>query len=219
MMEKEHIAERKIIHINLGYNFNLYASPNELRTKNIREQFKAEVLLLSASRLTTYKHPEAGIHLVKKLLDLGMDVKLAILGRGEMQGQLEALILELQLQNKVFMPGHVENVLEFMAAADFFIHPSLLDSSCVAVKEAGLVKRPVIVCKGVGDFEDYIVNEKNGFLIDPYKFIESGSEIVHRHFRNRDLLTKMGENLRTSVLERFSIEKVMGQYNSLNNTH
>lgn len=217
MMEREHIPERKIIHINLAYDFDLYSKPDDRRTKDIRDQYKAEILLLSACRLTAYKRPDLGILSVKKLFDQGLDVKLVLLGKGEMYDPLQALILDLGLQNKVFMPGYVDNALEFMAAADFFLHPSLLDSSCVAIKEAGLVRLPVIVCSGVGDFEEYLIHGKNGFSVDPDKFIEASSEIVKQRFRNKDFLENIGENLRKSVYEHFSIENVIGQYDSLNN--
>ncbi len=216
MIEQENIPAKKIIHINLAYNFNLYSKPDEQKVVEIRNQFKAEVLLLAACRLTAYKRPEIAVHVIKELVDKGLDVKLILLGRGEMLNQLQVLITRLGLQDKIFMPGYVDNVLEFMAASDFFVHPSLLDSSCVAIKEAGLVKLPVIVCKGIGDFEDYLIHRQNGFLVDRDKFVEECSVIVKKNFRNKDFLGEIGGNLRNSVLELFSIEKVIHRYRSLN---
>lgn len=216
MVEEENIPERKIRHINLAYDFKLYDTPDELKTAAIRNQFKAEILLVAACRLTAFKRPDLIIETVKKLDDSGLDVKLILLGTGEMHNQLRALIEKLGLEQKIFMPGYVSNVLEFMMAADFFLHPSLLDSSCVAIKEAGLVKRPVIVCNGVGDFDDYLVHGQNGFSINPEKYVEESVAVIMEHYQNKDLLKKIGENLRMSVLELFSIEHVVHQYDSLN---
>ncbi len=217
MIEKEHIPGRKIMHINLAYNFDLYPKPEEQKVRSIRKEFQADIVLLVACRLTEYKRPDAAIQLVQKLMDLGLDVKLMVLGKGEMFDELQTLIVDMGLQKKVFMPGYVDNVLEFMMAADFFVHPSLLDSSCVAVKEAGLARLPVIVCEGIGDFNDYIVHAKNGFLVAPDKFVQDSTEIISQHFSNKELLNHMGENLRKSVLELFSIENVIEQYDALNN--
>lgn len=216
MIEKENIPASKIIHINLAYNFKLYNNPDEQIVLDIRNQYKSQVLLVAASRLTVYKRPEIAIQIVKKLSDQGLDVKLVLLGQGEMHGQLQTLIAHLQLQNKVFMPGYVDNVLEFIAAADFFLHPSLLDSSCVAIKEAGLVKSPVIVCKGIGDFDDYLINNQNGFLAEPEKFVEEASSIITQNYQNKVFLRKIGENLEKTVLELFGIETVIHKYSSLN---
>jgi glycosyltransferase involved in cell wall biosynthesis len=217
MIDHENIPVKKITHINLAYDFSLYTPPNEQKVREIRNQFKAVVLLLSVCRLTAFKRPNVAIHTVKELTDQGLDVKLILLGNGEMQDELERLIAELGLQNKVFMPGYVSNVVEYMAAADFFVHPSLLDSSCVTVKEAGLVKLPVIVCRGIGDFDDYLIHEKNGFLVEKDKFVEDSAEIIKLNFQNDELLRNIGENLRKSVLELFSIEHVIERYNALNN--
>ncbi|HEV8512373.1 MAG TPA: glycosyltransferase family 4 protein [Cyclobacteriaceae bacterium] len=216
MIEKENIPSYKIIHIDLGYDFSLYSRPDKAQVTNIQNLFKADIFLLAACRLTAFKRPDLILKTARRLRTLGLDVKVVLLGKGEMQEQLEFLIDELELQQTVFMPGYVDNVLEFMAAADFFLHPSLLDSSCVAIKEAGLVSLPVIACNGVGDFEDYLVPGKNGFLVEPDKFVEEASNIIVQNYRDKNLLNNIGENLRKSVLERFSIEKVIQQYNSLN---
>ncbi len=218
MIEKEHIPDRKIIHINLAYNFDLYDKPDEQKVREIKNEYKADILLLAACRLTVHKRPEATIELVQKLTNHGLNVKLILLGKGELFDKLQTLILAAGLQQKVFMPGYVDNVLEFMSAADFFVHPSLLDSSCVAIKEAGLVRLPVIACQGIGDFNDYIVHGRNGFLVNPDRFTEDSVEIIIQNFSNKNLLENMGMNLRNSVYERFSIENVIGQYHSLNQT-
>ncbi|MEK6782642.1 MAG: glycosyltransferase [Bacteroidota bacterium] len=216
MVEKENIPSRKILHINLAYDFKLYDTPEESKAENIRNQFKADILLVSACRLTTYKRPELIIETVKYISDSGLDVKLILLGKGEMHDHLQTLIVNLGLESKIFMPGYVENVLEFMMAADFILHPSLLDSSCVAIKEAGLVKRPVIVCSGVGDFDDYIVHGQNGFSVDPEKYVEQSLAIITDYYDHKDKLKRIGENLQKSVLELFSIENVVHHYDSLN---
>ncbi len=216
MIEKEKIPERKIIHINLAYNFELYSIPSEKKIIELRNQFNSQVLLLAACRLTSFKRPELTIRVVKELSDQGLDVKLIILGKGEMYDSLQGLVLSLSLQDKVFMPGYVDNILEYMAAADFFIHPSLLDSSCVAVKEAGLVKLPVIVCHGVGDFDEYLIHGKNGFSVSKEKFVHEAASIIAQNYQNKDLLKTIGARLRQSVLELFTIENVLHQYRTLN---
>ena len=216
MIEKEHIPASKIIHINLAYNFKLYNKPEEQKVIAIRNQYKSKVLLVAACRLTAYKRPEVAIQIVKELSNQGLDVKLVLLGKGEMHDYLQTLVTDLKLENKVFMPGYVDNVLEFMAAADFFLHPSLLDSSCVAIKEAGLVKRPVIVCKGIGDFDDYLIDKQNGFLVEPDKFVEESSSIITQNYQNKVFLERIGVDLKKTVLELFSIENVIRRYSSLN---
>jgi glycosyltransferase involved in cell wall biosynthesis len=114
------------------------------------------------------------------------------------------------------MPGFVSNILDYMTAGDFFLHPSLLDSSCVAVKEAGLVRKPVIVCKNIGDFEDYIVFGKNGFTVSQETFSVEAAAIIIKHRNNTAYLKEVGMNLRNDVVRLFSIENVLPYYAPLN---
>ena len=216
MVEREGVPERKIIHVNLAYDFGLYKEPNPQNVNSIRSQYNSNLLLLTACRLTAFKRPELAVHLVRKLTDLGLDVKLIMLGKGEMLESLELLIKKLNLEERIFVKGYVDNVLEFMEAADLFLHPSVLDSSCVAIKEAGLAKLPPIMCHGIGDFEDYIRNKENGFLVDQDKFVEHSLEIIVQYSQNSEFLKKIGLNLRRSILELFSVEKVISRYDSLN---
>ena len=216
MIENEGIAETKIKHINLAYDFELYPKPELSNVIAIRKQFSCDVLLISACRLTTFKRPEISIQTLKVLIDKGVDAKLVLLGKGELHETLQKLICDLHLNDRVSMPGFVSNVLEYIAAGDFFLHPSLLDSSCVAVKEAGLVSKPVIVCKGIGDFEDYIINGKNGFAVNQESFSEEATDIIVKHQKEAEYLKVVGMNLKRDVLGLFSIENILPYYTSLN---
>jgi glycosyltransferase involved in cell wall biosynthesis len=218
MITREGIPERKIQHINLAYDFSLYGQANQQQARNIRNQYPCHILLLAACRFTEFKRPDIAIRTLHTLTRQGLDAKLILLGQGEMKEQLLALAAELDVTQQVFMPGYVSNVLDYMAAADFFLHPSLLDSSCVAVKEAGLVRLPVIVCQGVGDFDDYVVNGHNGFTVHKDHFVEEAAGLIAEHHRNANLLLQLGENLRKSVLDLFSVDNVIRQYDALNNT-
>jgi glycosyltransferase involved in cell wall biosynthesis len=218
MIEYEGVAPQKIRHINLAYDFGLYGTPDVLKVKTIRSENPSRVLLLSACRFTEYKRPELAIHTLDRLRRDGLDARLIMLGKGELHDQLQQLVQRLGLQDHVAMPGYVSNVLDYMAAADFFLHPSILDSSCVAVKEAGLARRPVIVCREVGDFDDYLKHGQNGFSVDKNDFSEAAAVIILKNFQDRNYLDQLGENLRKTVLDLFGVENILGQYAPLNKT-
>jgi glycosyltransferase involved in cell wall biosynthesis len=218
MVAREGIPGRKIKHINLAYDFGLYGQADRLEVQKIRDRYPAEILLLAACRFTAFKRPDLAIRTVRALTDRGLNVTLILLGQGEMKNDLQALATELCVEGRVAMPGYVSNVLDYMAAADFFLHPSLLDSSCVAVKEAGLVRLPVVVCQGVGDFDDYLVHERNGFSVHKDHFVDEAAALIVKNYHDKNRLALLGENLRKSVLDLFSVENVIRQYDALNNT-
>jgi glycosyltransferase involved in cell wall biosynthesis len=216
MVESERIPASKIKHINLAYDFSLYKECDQLSVNSIRQNFKADLVLLSVCRMTLFKRPHYAIETLKFLIDQNVDAKLILLGKGEMESELHELIKKLDLVDRVFMLGYVDNVLEYMAAADFFLHPSLLESSCVAIKEAGLVKLPVIVCGGVGDFDEYLINKKNGLIVNREHFAREASELIISYFKNKEFLKEIGANLNTTVYNRFDLKNIIGQYNQLN---
>ena len=216
MVEMEGISPDKIRHINLAYDFSLYRKCDPLIVNEIRQKFQADLLLLSVCRMTLFKRPHLAIETLKILADQNIDAKLILLGRGELESELNQVIKELDLGNKVFMLGHVDNVLEYMAAANFLLHPSLLESSCVAIKEAGLVKLPVVVCEGVGDFDDYLINKTNGFVVNREHFVKDASELLIDYFKNKELLQEIGANLNTTINNLFDLKNVIGEYAPLN---
>lgn len=212
MVNEENVPDDRITHINLAYNFDLYELPTDENVERLRADIDADFVLLSVCRLTRYKRPELSVEVLKRLRANGLSVKLVILGRGEWQGELEEKIKEENLEQYCFLRGYVNNVLEYMAAADILIHPSLLESSCITVKEAGLVKLPVIVCRNIGDFNEVIEHGVNGFIVDPDNFVPETSDLILKYANKRDELIFTANKLRETVYELFDIARVGSAY-------
>jgi glycosyltransferase involved in cell wall biosynthesis len=215
MLDVENIAQKKLLHINLGYDFSLYAKPDPLKAATIRGKSQGRLNLITACRLTRFKRPGFSLQVLKKLRNKGVDASLILLGEGELRAELEQFVSQNGLNEWVTMPGHVNNMMDYLSAADWVVHPSVLESSCVLIKEAGLVERPVIVCKGIGDFDDYIQNEENGFLVSPDTFVDEGVELILNNRMDHDKLNLIGSNLKQTICSRFDIENVFPQYLSL----
>lgn len=216
MIEKELIPAHKIIHINLAYDFSLYVPPDKKTVSVIRDQYSCDILLVYIGRLNSFKRPIEAIQTLECLLKAGRHAKLLLLGSGDLHETLSEIVEQKNLSGRVFFLGYVSNPLDYLSAADFLVHPSILESSCVAVKEAGLTETPVIVCKGIGDFDSYIQNQLNGFLIDRDQFARQAAELIDQIFGNREFLKTIGTNLKDSVLKKFSIEHILPEYSKLN---
>jgi glycosyltransferase involved in cell wall biosynthesis len=217
MIDVEGISENKIIKINLGYDFSLYDNPNAFNVTKIREEASGSLLLLTVGRLNKYKRVDLSILVLSKLLERGIDAKLFVLGTGAEAINLQAIARSLQMEDKVKMIGHVTNVIDYLQASDFILHPSILESSCVVVKEAGLVKKPVIVCRGVGDFDDYLIHGVNGFCVksDSKSFVDEAVEVVIQNHENLSKRISVGEELYASVVSLFHINTTIDQHNKL----
>jgi glycosyltransferase involved in cell wall biosynthesis len=215
MIQREGVSADKIIKINLAYDFSLYAQPVPAHVEAIRREVSADIVLITVGSFLPLKRPGQSVEVLKALVDGGHDAALILLGKGELDTELKAMSCELGLENRVFFPGYVHNVLDYIAASTFLLHPSVSESSCVAVKEAGIVSRPVIVCRNIGDFDDYIVDGENGFSVHQDRFVQEAVKLIESTHRENHL-SQLGENLKKSVLNLFGVENVVHQYDPLN---
>lgn len=213
MTEVEKIDAGKIHHINLGYNFTLYPEISEASVAKLRKEYGAGVLLLTVGRLDKFKRPEVSLECLKILRErFDIDAKLIFLGHGDRLEELKTLTKNCLLADYVFFPGFIPDVLTYMAAADFLIHPSISESSSVAIKEAALVNLPVLVCRDVGDFNEFIVHKVNGFIFDSNTMAEESAALIAEYLEYRSQLSKIAESLKDEVRQRFSIDTTYSQY-------
>lgn len=215
MVEKEKIKSNKIKVIPLAYNFDLYAKPDRKIVREIKIQYPCEMLLLIACRMVKAKRAELSIQLTQQLIAEGFDVKLLVLGSGPELETLQTQVKTLSLEAKVFVLGFKTNIMDYLAACDLLVHPSLMDSSSVIIKEAGLNAKPVIACAGIGDVDEYLVSGQNAFLVSEKNTLEEMALKIKSFYRNTALLKYVGENLQEVVVQRFNILKIIETYNGI----
>lgn len=215
MISKEDVKASKIQVIFLAYNFDLYPSPVIEEVEKIRSTYSSKLLLMTACRLVAPKRPELSVQIIKNLVTKGYDVKLMLLGAGPEAQNLQSLISRYQLDDYVFLCGHKSNIMDYITACDMLIHPSILDSSSVIIKEAGLRKKAVITCSGIGDVDEYIVNAQNGFLVSVDYTTEEATEVLSRICLSEVSVSGVGEQLNKDVLKRFDISGILPQYDKI----
>ncbi len=214
MVQKEGIKESKILVIPLAYDFSLYDSINSDFVEQLRNDTSCDIILISVGQFMSIKRPEISIRVLEKLVKDGYNAKLFLLGAGKLEAECKLLTRVLELEDRVIFTGFVQNVLDYLSMADIVLHPSISESSCVVVKEAGYLNKPVIVCKEVGDFDSYIKNGVNGFLVDKENFIDLATSII---IANKNIpMFGLKQSLKSEVVNLFSIENVVSRYEPLN---
>ena len=212
MVDYEEISAKKVSHINLGYDFSLYEPLDQKKIRMIRQRYPADVVLITAGSLAKTKRPALSLELLKKLRDAGIDATLLFAGTGPMEDSLRRMSQSIGVGDNTFFLGYTEEILEYLSVADFLVHPSISESSCVVVKESAVTGLPVIVCKGVGDFDSYLINEVNGIVVDKDYFVDEAFLHVRRFLMEPDVYKRMASNLIEEVKARFSIDTTFHQY-------
>jgi glycosyltransferase involved in cell wall biosynthesis len=204
MVQHENVAVKKIIVMPLYYNLDYYqcAAGNN---SNLSVANNRTLNLVSIGRMVENKNHITLLKAVKKLVDDGLHIKLVLLDTGPLETELKKFVIESELDDHVCFLGRQSDVIKYIRAADMLVHPSISEGSSQVVKEAGICNKPVMVVKGVGDFDEYITHEKSGFLLSRADMEPELTEILRDIYDNRLQLPKMGKELNKAVREKFEL--------------
>lgn len=93
-------------------------------------------------------------------------LKLVIYGEGELRKELESLTAELGMEDKIELPGIVQNLHEVLYDSKMFVLSSKYEGMPNALMEAMVLGLPVIATKSTGGgVNELIENNVNGLLI------------------------------------------------------
>ncbi len=142
-------------------------------------------------------------------------VKLVILGEGKERKNLENLINDLKIKNKVLLPGNMENPFVYMKYAQLFIHSSRCEGLSVVLLEALACNVAVITtnCCEIGPPYEVMENEVNSLLV-PSEDDELLKDAMERLYHDKELYMKLKSNARRSV-ERFDVKNIVKDWISL----
>ena len=215
MIKYEKVKPGKIAIIPYVYDFSKYAKPNPAEVQHIKNAYPAKLLIITASRMIKMKRHDLVLPVYNKLIKEGLDIKVLLMDEGEERPTLEKYVADNGLSERIFFLGFRRNIIDFLAASDLLVHPSYTEASSSLVKEFGLMKKPVIVCTGVGDFDQYIFNKENGFVVKPPDEAAEFEEYIRWIYDNKPLAEEMGRRLHDSVVRIFSPgEQTMNLYKS-----
>jgi glycosyltransferase involved in cell wall biosynthesis len=120
-------------------------------------------IVLSTSRLAAQKGIDAAVRAIAALPD---DVVLVVLGEGPERSALEALVRELDLERRVFLPGRVPDVASWLGRAAVYVQPSRWEGFGLAVLEAMVCSLPVVATR-VGSLPELVADGETGVLVPP----------------------------------------------------
>lgn len=130
-----------------------------------------------------------------------------ILGGGELKKKLEEQIAKNNLENSVFLLGHVDNASLYLKAFDAFLFPSLSEGLGLTAIEAGYAGLPVIA-SNVGGIPEIIEDGKTGLLVPP-KNSNAIAQKIEFIKNNEGIGRSLGEALFEKVKKEFSFERML----------
>lgn len=134
----------KVCTIYNGYNVEkIIRDSREQIDKGIVLDLSGKIIVASG-RLTAQKGFEHLINCFSNITHLFPEVKLVILGEGELRSKLEQKARDFGIEDKVFLPGYVENPFAIISKCDIFVLPSLSEGYPNVLAEAIICGIPCI---------------------------------------------------------------------------
>ena len=145
------------------------------------------IRILTIGRLTAQKSLETSIETCYLLKKHGKNIRWYVLGEGDRRKKLEALIKKRDLKDCFYLYGSVENPYTYIKEADIFVHCTRFEGKSLAVQEAQILGKPIIVSNCSGNREQ-IVNGEDGVVcsFDPKSMARAINELIlDKEKRNR----------------------------------
>jgi glycosyltransferase involved in cell wall biosynthesis len=137
-------------------------------------------------------------------------LRLLIVGDGEDRARLQGRASDLGVENRVTFAGSQIHVGDYLQTMQAFCLPSMgHESFGNAAVEAMAVGIPTIVFADGGGMLEHIESGETGFVVDDQRGLE---ETVRTLIRDPELRSRVGEQGRRAVRERYTLERADAAY-------
>jgi sugar transferase (PEP-CTERM/EpsH1 system associated) len=210
------VSEKKISQVYNGVDINRFTVNDEKPLWMLPMAFRAPELVLigTVGRLDPVKDQitlvQAFIHLVNAHPELSHQVRLVIVGEGELLSALQILVLDANVDHLVWFAGERHDVADIMQTLDLFVLPSINEGISNTILEAMASALPVIATE-VGGNPELVIEGQTGYLVPKQDPIAMAAAFK-RYLLQPQLLKLHGQAGRLRVVSTFSLSRMMTDY-------
>ena len=179
------IAEKFVVIENISNASLIKKQSLDVISKHIQKEQRLKII--SMGRFAPIKGMDLAIKAAHILKEKSRDFKWYFLGDGPERNNLESMITEYGLSDNIELLGVKSNPYPYIAAADIYCQPSRFEGKSIAIDEAKILCKPIVVTR-YPSVSDTIENNINGLIVDiDAQSIAKGVEtlLVQPQLRNR----------------------------------
>lgn len=206
------VNSKKMLVINNSVDINKFKS-NDFFRQSYRAKFNLkddELCLLAVGRFHPAKDYPTLIKIFNQLSHKEKNIRLFIVGDGELRASIEAEIKAFALEDKVTLMGVRQDIPQLMNMCDIFISTSAWEGFGLVLAEAMACSKRVIVSKNAGFME--ILGEDSEYLIEAGNvndFCKAIEGLIHL---NQEQIKFIEDGNRRTVEHRFSSEIIINKW-------
>ena len=198
---KDYIFSKKVK--NKSFVLNNIINQNDIIEKSQKSDLIEKSDISFLGRLTYPKNPQRLIGIVKKISEKIPNIKVAIIGDGDLMEECKNLANQLQLENNIKFYGFQSNGFGLLKNSKLFLMTSRFEGNPMCILEAETLGLPIIAPE-INELKTTVKNGVSGYL---YNTDEECVKIILDLLNNKDKY----QELKKSTLD-FSKE-----YNNLEN--
>lgn len=153
-----HVSESALssfIHYHPALKHKAYVIENILSANYVRKQAQIptedfhrdpnQIYLLTVGRLCEQKAYDRAIEACYMLHQKGYNIQWNVIGEGHLEQNLKQKVEDLGLNQKFLFLGPKSNPYPYIELCDIYVQPSNFEGKSVSVREAQILKKPVVV--------------------------------------------------------------------------
>ena len=191
---------------------NMNKFKNQIKSQNNFKHIftKSSKIFLAAGRLTKQKNFSYLINEFSKFHFDNNEYRLVIFGDGEEYKNLKNLIKKKNLEKKVFLLGHVNNIFRYMKDAEAFILSSKWEEMGFVIIEAALANLYIISSNCPNGPSEFLNYGENGMLFDNNKLNSLYEKFLIFHKlskekKKKDLIEIKKNSMKFSMYRHFKL--------------
>ena len=205
--------------IEVIYNFYNIKEINDLAKKEVENRYANifnNPVIINVGRLTKQKGQWHLIRAFKIVREEIKNMKLIILGRGEIMSYLKQLTYEMNLEKDVYFLGFQKNPFKFISRSKIFVFPSLHEGFPNALVEAMACGIPVISSDCQSGPREILApgmgNEKKIKTVEYAKYGVLVPICDGKYYRGKDMIKKEESILAKSIIDLYTTRKLLSEY-------
>lgn len=205
------VPKSKTVYNGIDLKKFTFSPKNGLKIRGRYGIQKDEFLFLSVGRLTPAKDQKNLITAFQSVSVFYSDVKLMIVGEGELKEELEQYIQKLSLEKQVILTGNQRNITDYYRAADCFVLSSAWEGFGIVLAEAMSCELPVIATDAGGCAE--VVGDAE-YIVEPHDTKALFGKMRQVYEMSNEKRRRVGKQNREKA-KRFDIEDICRQWLAL----